>query len=391
MQRAMNRRRGPLIALLLFLSFVAACVWLPLAAALALGAVVILASIALFKSPRWRNSALVLASVLIGLAGFQLAFGLIDPGGLNDGVTRVTTPEHWQAHDPVLGYRSQPETVVHVKASYRDQLIYDATYTIDSTGARVTPGSGPDGPTWLFIGDSTIFSEGLDDPQALPSQFAQLLKPAAHVVNLGVPGYGPNHLVRALETGAYDGHVVGKVAAVVTWINSQQMRRVTGDGGWLTLSPRYEFRPDGPPLHTGTFLDHRLSHPLDGISYYARSRVPWVERIVGPELAREQQKLYVALIARLQELVRQKWKAPLVIIYDWDDGTLYDQLDAPLRPVYEAIRALGPPMVSMRALIGNLNEDWDRFLFKHDGHPNALLDAALAKSLLKRVQDLQPQ
>src|SRR5215472_15269672 len=99
----MIRRRGPWTAALLFLLFVAACVWLPLGVALGLGALFTLASVALFKSPAWRNTALVLTSVLLGLAGFQAAFGLIDPGGANYGVTKVSTPERWAPDDPVLG------------------------------------------------------------------------------------------------------------------------------------------------------------------------------------------------------------------------------------------------------------------------------------------------
>ena len=387
----MNRRRGTLIALFLVVLFAGACAGLPLGAALGLGAVLVVASAVLFKSAAWRNPALVLASVLVGLAGFQAAFGLIDPGGLNDGVTRVTTPQRWAPDDPVLGYRPKPNTTVDVKASYGDQLLYRATYHIDATGARVTPGSGPDGPTWLFVGDSTISGEGLGDSEALPSQFAQLLRPPAHVVNLGVPGYGPNHLVRALETGLYDGYVVGKVAAVITWINAQQLLRVTGDGGWLTHSPRYELRPDGPPVYTGSFLGHRLRDPLDGISYFARSRFGWLQRIVEERREHElQAPLYIALLKRTQELVRQKWGAPLVMIYDWDDGTLPGQIDGNRRWIWQDAKALGAPMVSLRDQV-DFREGWNAFFIPHDGHPTARLDRLLAKSLLQRMQDLQLQ
>jgi hypothetical protein len=385
----MSGRRGRWIALLLFVLFVAACIWLPLGATLGVGAAFAFACISLFRSAGWRNATLVVASVLLGLAGFQVAFGLLDPGGPNYGVTKVSTPEHWAPDDSVLGYRPKPNTVVHVTARHEGQLLYDVTYTIDSSGARATPGSGPDGPTWLFIGDSTIFSEGLQDSQALASQFAQLLKPAAHVVNLGVPGYGANHLVRAIETGLYDNHVVGKVAAVVTWINAQQMLRVTGDGGWLTLSPRYELRPDGPPLYTGSFLGYRLSHPLAGLSYLARSRFGWTQRIVGEERERELQvPLFIALLGRLQELVKQKWQAPLIIMYDWDDGTIPDQIDWPRRWIWQQAQALGAPMVSVRDSI-DFKEGWGGFFIPHDGHPNARLDRLLAKALLKRAQELK--
>ncbi len=387
----MNRRRERLIAPLLVVLFAAACVWLPLGAALGLGSFWVLGSVALLKKPGWRDSALVLASVLAGLAGFQGAFGLIDPGGPNWGVTKVTTPQRWAPDDPVLGYRPRPNTTVDVTATYGDELLYRATYHIDATGARVTPGSALDGPTWLFIGDSVMFGEGLDDSQTLPSQFAERLQPPAHVVNLGVSGYGPNHLVRALETGAYDGYVVGKVAAVVTWINSGQVLRVTGDGGWLTLSPRYEFGPDGQPVYTGSFLRHRLSHPFDGIYYFARSRFSWVQRVVDERREHELQgPLYVALLKRLQELVQQKWNAPLVIIYDWDDGTIPGQIDAYRRWIWQEIHALGAPMLSLRDQM-DFEEGWDAYFIPHDGHANARMDRLLAEALLKRVQDLRLQ
>jgi hypothetical protein len=112
----MSRRRGPWIALLLVLIFAAACVWLPLGAALVVGGVSMLATVALFRSPVWRNTALVLTSVLLGPAGFQAAFGLIDPGGRNFGVTKTSVPERWAPDDPVLGYRPKPDTVAQVTA-----------------------------------------------------------------------------------------------------------------------------------------------------------------------------------------------------------------------------------------------------------------------------------
>ena len=169
------------------------------------------------------------------------------------------------------------------------------------------------------------------------------------------------------------------------------MLRVTGDGGWLTHSPRYELRPDGPPVYTGSFLGHRLRDPLDGISYFARSRFGWLQRIVEERREHElQAPLYIALLKRMRELVRQKWGAPLVIIYDWDDGTLPGQIDGNRRWIWQDAKALGAPMVSLRDQV-DFKEGWNAFFVPHDGHPNARLDCRLSRALLKQMQDLQLQ
>ena len=381
----MNPRRGPWIALLLLLLFAAATVWLPFAAALGLGALFMLASVALFRRPAWRNTALVCASLLAGLAGFELVFGLIVPEGRNADVVKLSVPERWTSDDADLGYRLRPGTSVEVTATHAGQPLYRVTYTIDPSGARATRGSAPDGPSWMFMGDSYVFGEGLADPETLPAQFAGRLQPPQHVVNLGVPGYAPNHLVRALETELYDGYVKGKVAAAIFWISPSQLLRVTGDGSWLTLSPHYELIPGEPPRYTGSFLAWRLGHPLEGLSYFARSRFAWAMRIERPGLERLQNELFIALLARLRDLVKEKWNAPLIVIYDWDDGTLGWQPQ--FKQVFDAIAAMGMPMVSMHAEI-DPRIGLPAYTIPHDGHPSALMDREVARALAEKVRDI---
>ena len=382
----MKRKHG--VALFLTIAAtIAAGLWLSFTAMLAVGAVLPLFGVVLFRKPAWRNASLLLTSVLLGLSALNFAFWLIAPKPFNEGVVKMDTPEKWIIDDDIVGYKLKPGITVDATSKYRDQILFHAKYTIEPSGARATPGSQPNGPTYLFIGDSLVFSETLEDSQTMASQFAQNLRPGAHVVNLGVPGYGLNNLVRAVETGQYDPYVVGKVAAVITWIAPYHMERVTGDGDWLTLSPHYELIPGQPPRYTGSFLAWRLSHPLEGLSYFARSRFSWVMRIVGPNLERRQEILYVALIERLRDLVRQKWNAPLIIVYDWADGTITDQNDERLRPVYESIAALGMPMVSMRRL-SLPHVGWPEFTIPHDGHPSALMDRTVARGLFDKAREL---
>jgi hypothetical protein len=105
--------------------------------------------------------------------------------------------------------------------------------------ARVTP-QGPTGAdTYLFLGDSFIFGQGLPDDETLAAQFVKANGGKVRAVNLGVPGNAPNHLVRAFEAGLLDHYATQPIKAVVSWIIPAQLARVTGDGSWLGSSPRY--------------------------------------------------------------------------------------------------------------------------------------------------------
>lgn len=371
------------IALLLIGGFVASMIWLPPVAALCIGGVLALSGVVLFTRSFWRTASLLFASLLLSFAGAEAAFGILASPPVNRDVVKVSTPSVWHDSDPIVGYRPRPNTTVDMLATYGDEIVFHQTYTIDASGARLTPGSRAEGPTYLFIGDSFTFGEGLADDQTLASNFARGLRHGGHVVNLGVLGYAPSHLVRAIETGLYDRYVVGKVAAVVTWIAATQLPRLTGDGGWLGSSPRFVLE-NGKLRHTGTFNEYRWTHPMAGLSYLGRTYLASVARTETPALEDEQHALFVALMARLRDLVRERYNAPLIVIYDWPDHEEPYAVDLRHIPTFYAIRDLGMPMVSIRKIIGR-SDQWSNFLFPHDGHPNPRLAGLAAKDLLAVV------
>jgi hypothetical protein len=365
--------------------FAAALLLLPVVAALVTGGVLALAGVVVFGRASWRSGALLVSALLLGLSAVEAIAGLIVPSAINRTVVKKYQPHRWTIDDPAVGYRPRPGEIVRVEARYGDELVFRRTYTIEPSGARLTQGSRADGPTYLFIGDSFIFGEGLPDDETLPSKFAALLPQGGHVVNLGVLGYGPNHLVRALETGLYDPHVAGRVAAVFSWIAPVQLPRVTGDGSWLGSSPRYVLDGSGPPRHTGSFTGYRLRNPIAGLSYLGRSTFAAMARVAEPGLERERADLYIALIRRLHDLVRSRYSAPLVLLYDWPDREVSGDTDQQYLPIFHAIRGLDIPLVSVRKVMGPV-ERWAEFVIPHDSHPNRRLTAGLAAELAAYVE-----
>ncbi len=360
---------------------------LPPVGLILLGGLLALAGVVVFNGPRIRTGFLVAASLLLSFAAAEAFIGVLAKPPVNRDVAKSSEPASWTIDDDVVGYRPRPGIAVKATATFGDDIVYRRTYTIEPPGARRTPGSKATagGPTYLFIGDSYVFGEGLEDEQTVAARFAAGLRTPARVVNLGVLGYSPAHLVRAIDTGLYDRYVEGKVAAVVTWITRLHLPRLTGDGGWLGNSPRFVLDAQGKPRFTGSFNEYRWTHPAAGIDYLARTHLASVARAVRGDLERQQVPLYFALLAELRDKVRERYNAPLVLISDWPEEKADGNDDVYYLQFFKDLKALGMPMVSVRRILGPIDR-WPEFAIPHDGHPNQRLTDALAKDLLKILE-----
>ena len=365
-------------------AFVAGVAWLPPVAALGLGLVLAVLGVRFLKGDGWRTTSLAVAALMFGAIGVEIVLEIITPPSVGAGVVKTHTPAGWLPFNPVLGYRPRPDTAVKAVAMYGDKVVFSTVYTIEPSGARASPGSAREGKPYLFMGDSFVFGEGLSDADTLPAQFAREIGSKARVVNLGVVGYGAEHLVRALETGLYDSYAPGGAAAVITWIIPQQLPRVTGDGNWLGYAPRYILDGGPVPRFTGTFFEHRLLNPFAGALYLARQKFKPVELATRPWEDRLQAELFVALIARLKQLAQERFGAPLVVVHLWPDTVREGDANSAYVPILLAIRDLGVRTISVDKMIGI----YDRapYYIPIDGHPNARLNGLIAQALRAELE-----
>ncbi len=381
-----GRRRNYWIAAGLVALLAAGAAVLPSALwACGLAAVLALAGVVLLRGNRWRSGALLAAALAVSLAMLDAFAGLLSPAPMGQGLVQTTDPRWWPPPDPVLGFRPRPNSQVVATATYGPETIYRHTYHFDATAARVTPAGPAGADTYLFLGDSFIFGQGLVDDQSLAAQFFRANDGQVRAINLGVPGYGPNHLVRALEAGLLDGYAGQSVKAVVSWIIPAHLARVTGDGSWLGSSPRYVLE-DGVLRHTGTFNEYRWTHPVAGLKYLLGEQFKFVDAIGMRQRQEAQAELFVALMARLQKLVREKFDAPLIVIYSWPDETSqagYGDMTL-LIPILRRLREAGIPLLSVDSLMGTIPVS--QLIIPHDGHPTALVYELIARELKRRLR-----
>jgi hypothetical protein len=382
-----GRRRNYWIVAGLLVLLAIGAVALPSALwACGLAALLGLVGVVLLRGDRWRTGALFASALAVSLALLDAVAGTLSPTPMGQGLVKTTIPQWWPPPDPILGFRPLPNTEVIGMATFGAELIYRHTYHFDGTAARVTPAGPAGSDTYLFLGDSFVFGQGLVDDQSLASQFAKVNDYQVRTVNLGVPGYGPNHLVRAFEAGLLDRYADQSVKAVVSWIIPAHLARVTGDGPWLGSSPRYVL-DNGVPKYTGSFDDYRWTHPLAGLKYLLGERFLFVDAIGMRQRQEEQADLFVALIVRLQQLAREKFGVPLIVIYSWPDETSkdgYGSSSAFLVTVLDRLRKLGVTLVSVDNLTRKI--DVSLLLIPHDGHPTAYTYELIADELKRRLR-----
>ena len=354
-----------------------------------MAALVGLAGVVLFRGNGWRSGSLLAAAVALSLAVLDAFAGLLTPTAHGAGLVRTVEPRWWPQPHPVLGFRPKPDSTAVATATFNGQPVYHTTYHIDSEGGRATPKAAEGADLYLFLGDSFMFGQGIPDNETLPWVFAEKGDGKVRSLNLSAPGSAPNHLVRAFEAGLLDRYVGQPVKAVIVWIIPAQLARTTGDGSWLGSSPRYEL-VDGKLVHTGSFTEYRFSHPIAGLKYYLGELFPFIEAIGEKQRQQEQLRLFVAMMARLQQYAREKFDAPLVVVYSWPDeksrGPHGDSAvnQSELVDVIVQLRKLGVELVRVDDLTSG--EPIDKLLIPHDGHPTRYTNELIADELKKRLR-----
>jgi len=147
----------------------------------------------------------VVAALALSLAVLDAFAGLLSPTPINYGlVAHHGAPILAAARSPSWAFGPSPTAKCSTSRPFGPEILYRRTYHFDADAARLTP-QGPAGAdTYLFLGDSFIFGQGLPDDETLAAQLVKANGLKVRAVNLGVPGNAPNHLVRAFEAGLLD-------------------------------------------------------------------------------------------------------------------------------------------------------------------------------------------
>ena len=304
-----------------------------------------------------RSLALVVASFVVTLATVEGGFVIHERLRPGERAYTTTYSGKYFIGDAGLGYAVSPGAKVKARRGSAERVIYDVTYTISEKGHRVTEGNS-DGETWVFMGCSRTFGEGVNDHETLPSFYSAALGHSANVVNAGMHGYGPHHMLRILETDRL-GDLRRPVTHVVYQGLWEHVRRSAGRAPWDLRGPHYEIDGDSVsyagPHHGPTFLK-----AIDVLNRSATARFFMNRLYFNFDASDKDIERYARIVERAASLSREKLGAPLTVLF-WDAD------HETSRKVLARLSRSNIPVVPVSTLLPR--EEWKALEIPLDPHP----------------------
>ncbi len=349
--------------------------WYHSALALAAGIVAIALSFVI-RSERTRGLLISFSIVIALLAASDLYFRAGDKPVL---LVRTAPPE-FHVDDQQLGRRLPPPGTYrvrkHVKAT--SETIFDLVYTIGENGFRKTKGADSAADTVLFFGGSFTFAAGVEDDETYPAQFSKALDHQFHIINMGFGGYGPNQMLRILDSGIAEAAVKGRVAKVYYLAISHHIDRASGIQPWDVTAPRYVLDEDGRLRSDGLFSQDRLvrlAFELDRKGGLPAALGRAINRLRAPPQARID--LAEAVIHRAAAFIKQKFDAELYCLF-WAPEWSKDFSELGNR-----LKERGVTVLLVSDVVPDLTMEAVAILPGIEFHPNATFHERFGKGLAR--------
>lgn len=260
-----------------------------------------------------------------------------------------------------------------------DQPIFDVKYTFNASGRRILPpNTGKPQFELMLFGCSFTFGHGLENEQTWPWLLAQKLGATWQLENYSFNGFGANQMLCFLEHNLVE-QPDKKASFALFLAIKDHLRR----NEFFATVPHYILNANNMPVQQGQgkyIWLHKLPSLLPG------SQLATLASNLGTALilnwsANDAEKLYVAMLKRSAEILREKYKTELLVLL-WPD---LDNLALPLRD-------MGITTINARKFL----PDWDagngqayQIAPPYEGHPNARAAAELAAGLANYFTELE--
>ena len=294
-------------------------------------------------------------------------------------VIELQYSEEFDYWDPPIGKRPAPNHVESVERRVIGVLSYAVSYTTDQFGNRVTPEPemAAGGGCMLFFGGSDTFGDGVADDQTMPYIVGRLTN--EKVFNMGVSGYGPNHILALIEFDRLPKPLGCRPELALFQTHPEHVKRSAGLGQYSTWGPRYVLAADGTVVYTGQFgSDQKASaapslwEQLIGKSYIYHEYFVYRDRISDPDI-----QLYLAIVAAAQRQLQEKFPGIEFFVLNSDTSS---------RSYAEKMDRLLPTVVDnyirMTEAIPGLRDDQRIYRLPLDTHPNPLAHRMMAEYLV---------
>lgn len=306
---------------------------------------------------------------------------------LDDTLT-VNMPQRLYEYNKKTGCTHCKNVKVHATGKYRREKIYDVYYTIDKNGLRQTPSSNnQSNQCLLFFGDSFIFGLALNDNETLPYYIGEKTNNKYKIYNFGVGGYSPASVLFQIERGnVTDVAKSCKASTAIIDFMPDHIVRVAGKKTWSEWSPEYELIND-EVIYKGPSNRKTIKFPefIRNLGCKSQTYI-YLNRIIvsknatlSSEEFAKNLNLSVALLDKSRKLLEEKCNVNHFIVLYYDDIRQN-------RNILDKLRIDSLDYYPASGILPNFKKMESKYFIKVDGHPNKLVNEALANFLVKQLE-----
>ena len=326
-------------------------------------------------SERWRNALLSAGVVVFMLGAAETYLTSTNPSAKSRNVEQTFSGTLSQTHT-TLGYAPPTSTQVRVTrtvAKNPGDIIYDVTYSLDDHARRTVPEVQTGNDCVLFFGGSFTWGEGVEDHQTIPRQFSVASGLAVNAVNFGYAGYGPNHMLRAIEDGILSSACDSQIRAVFYTAIPVHYLRSAGLVDWGPKSPRYVFNENAEAIR---FAGPLYADMQDFVDFQRRRQSALIIEVWN--LAKRPSALSVnsAIVREAASRIEAELGGPFVILY-------WDLIESGRDPQLTTLKESGFSTFLVSELL--TRDQMTNLRIPGDGHPNAEAYKLLGHALYKRL------
>jgi len=330
---------------------------------------------------------LIFVVVVLTAAEAYLTFLVRGPAEYFLSSSIVTEPNDWFVRDDAVGWVPKKDTQVRATKFEYGKTLYDAIYTIDSTGLRATPLPVSKPPECvLFFGDSFTFGEGLQDAETLPYQVWKKSGGGYRIYNFGVGGYGPHQMLSQLESGKVRQIIDCRPDYAIYTAVPDHVARVAGKIPYGNHAPHYQLDPNGEVRLTGYFEKGSRTHSLlvtKLLNQMSKSAIYKIAESRQPRISQDDVRLFFAIVKRSRDLAERQFPGIRFHIILWESWNGEQEL---YRTLADGFRQMGIPTHLVPDILPGYTLGPSKYvLSRSDRHPSALSNSVLADYVVERI------
>lgn len=289
--------------------------------------------------------------------------------------------------DPVLGLRPRPDVQATMVKRKDGRIVFEATYTADQHGRRVTPppkGDQQAAKALLCFGCSYTFGYGVNDDQTMPARVAAQTT-AYQVYNYGLEAAGPQQMLVQLYMPGIAEEVTQKQALAVFTFLHVHISRAVGTPRVLRelggRQPWFEWDDASQQLVRRGFLFDRRGPRSTATG---SKLLDAVEDWYGEKLTKDDAWFTARLIIEAKKHFDRKFESLgfYVLVYPLRDGPLTDH-------VIGLLKKDGVKILDYRPLL-TTKINYDEYFIPDDGHPQPKTHQLMADHLVKDLELQKP-